>query len=967
MTSEISSSPNSENRNQMDAAAQSFAASTVVQDTADATATPVTSDAIAPKAPTITSAIDDAGGATASFISGSVIDDNTPTFHGTAEPNVIVELYGMNERLLGSVRADANGNWSFTVPALAEGFEQVGVKAVDDAGNRSGWGNNVKLTVDTLSPSATITHGTDDTGSIIGDFASGRKVDDTTPTLHGTASAAGIVKIYEGDVLKGSVATDASGQWSFTPGALSEGRHTFTASLTPEGSNEGPRIGAFDFTVDTVAPKAPSITSAIDSVGSKTGIFASGSIIDDNTPTFHGTAQANVVVELYGMGQRLLGSTRADASGKWSFTVPALADGFEQVGVKAVDDAGNRSGWGNNVKFTVDTSPNVSIAYGYDGAGGITGNFASGATVDDTTPTLHGYANPHGKLWIYVDNVLKGDATADASGKWSHTLSGLGNGQYSVSAVLMNDWVPVVRSAEFVINVSVAAVDTPVITSVVDDVGSKAGHVEANGMTDDLRPEVQGTAGAGHLVKLYDGTVLLGSVVADASGQWSFTPAADFALGQHQLIAEAMDAVGNRSAKTQPWSITVGVDTEVVSITHGYDGAGGITGNFASGATVDDTTPTLHGQATPHGQVWIYVDNVLKGNVTADASGNWSHTLSGLGNGQYSVSAALMNGWTEAARSAEFVINVGVATVDMPVITSVVDDVGSKAGHVEANGMTDDLRPEVQGTAGAGHLVKLYDGTVLLGSVVADASGQWSFTPAADFALGQHQLIAEAMDAVGNRSAKTQPWSITVGVDTEVVSITHGYDGAGGITGNFASGATVDDTTPTLHGQATPHGQVWIYVDNVFKGNVTADASGNWSKTLSGLSDGPHSISAALMDGWAEASRSAEFVINVATPPVVGTIDMRDDGDNVLNLSVSDVLQQGGKDLFHVNGDVQMRIKGDAGDTVNLEDMLADGMDSGDWVNAGDTAVNGVSYVSYQHSTLEAELLVQQGVTVNLV
>ena len=121
------------------------------------------------------------------------------------------------------------------------------------------------------------------------------------------------------------------------------------------------------------------------------------------------------------------------------------------------------------------------------------------------------------------------------------------------------------------------------------------------------------------------------------------------------------------------------------------------------------------------------------------------------------------------------------------------------------------------------------------------------------------------------------------------------------------------------------------------------------------------------MDGWAEASRSAEFVINVATPPVVGTIDMRDDGDNVLNLSVSDVLQQGGKDLFHVNGDVQMRIKGDAGDTVNLEDMLADGMDSGDWVNAGDTAVNGVSYVSYQHSTLEAELLVQQGVTVNLV
>lgn len=99
----------------------------------------------------------------------------------------------------------------------------------------------------------------------------------------------------------------------------------------------------------------------------------------------------------------------------------------------------------------------------------------------------------------------------------------------------------------------------------------------------------------------------------------------------------------------------------------------------------------------------------------------------------------------------------------------------------------------------------------------------------------------------------------------------------------------------------------------------------------------------------------------------VEVIDITGTGNNTLKLSLSDVLGQGSMDLFHTSSEVQMMVKGDAGDTVMLEDMLPNGMTPGVWNFGGTVSVEGVNYVSYHYSTMDAELLVQQGVHVNLV
>lgn len=96
-------------------------------------------------------------------------------------------------------------------------------------------------------------------------------------------------------------------------------------------------------------------------------------------------------------------------------------------------------------------------------------------------------------------------------------------------------------------------------------------------------------------------------------------------------------------------------------------------------------------------------------------------------------------------------------------------------------------------------------------------------------------------------------------------------------------------------------------------------------------------------------------------------INLTGTGNNTLSLSLGDVLQQGGKDLFNHSGNVQMMVKGNAGDKVNLSDLLPESGDVGDWNNSGNVTVGGVVYAVWQHSALDAALLVQNGVTTNLL
>src|SRR5262249_26512575 len=148
----------------------------------------------------------------------------------------------------------------------------------------------------------------------------------SNPALKGTGKPNTLVTIKNGSIVLGTVMTDSTGAWSFTPVGLADGAYTLTATQTGSPGNSG--TATLSFTLDRTAP----LLSA--ALVSDTGNSASDGITSN--PAIKGTGQANTLVTIK-EGSTVLGTTMADAAGAWSYTPPALLDGAHTLTVSQTD------------------------------------------------------------------------------------------------------------------------------------------------------------------------------------------------------------------------------------------------------------------------------------------------------------------------------------------------------------------------------------------------------------------------------------------------------------------------------------------------------------------------------------------------------------------------------------------------------------------------------------------------------
>ena len=132
---------------------------------------------------------------------------------------------------------------AFGTPGVVEPFSTADLTALDVVG----W-NNAGTTAPVVTVSLSV-----DTGSSSADKVT------SNPTITGTGNAGAVVTITEGTTTLGTTTANASGAWSFTPTTLANGVHTITASETDSSGNTG--SASLTFTLDTVAPLAPTIAS----------------------------------------------------------------------------------------------------------------------------------------------------------------------------------------------------------------------------------------------------------------------------------------------------------------------------------------------------------------------------------------------------------------------------------------------------------------------------------------------------------------------------------------------------------------------------------------------------------------------------------------------------------------------------------------------------------------------------------
>ena len=751
--------------------------------------------------PVITNVTDNVGNTATTIVSGSPTNDATPTLSGTAEANSVVTIFDGGTQI-AVVTADASGAWTFTPDtALGEGSHSFTVRATDPLGNVSAvsapWSVVVDLTAPTVPTLDTVNDNVP--GGVTGNLTSGQVTNDNTPTIGGTGQAGSTIHILNNGTEIGTTTVDGSGNWSFTPTTpLGDGSYALRAYATDAAGNASANSSVFSFTVDTTGPVAPVVTSVIDDIAPVTGTLTSGAATNDARPTFNGTGEVGATVHVIVDGNEI-GTAVVNALGSWTFTPGSnLSDGQHAIVFNATDPAGNVSSTTAPFNLTVDTIvPSAPvIATAADNVGSIQTPLSSGQSTDDTTPTLNGTAEANATITVYENGLPVGTAQADGTGAWSFTPSTpLSSGSHTWTATATDAAGNVgPASPGFTLIVDTTAPNAPVISQAIDDVGSITGPLTSGQTTDDAVPRLVGTSEPFAIVKIYEGTTLVGTGTADASGSWSILLSTTLTAGAHSFTAQATDAAGNTSASSTSFSLTVDITPPALPVlTSIVDDVGNAPTPVANGGFTNDAQPTITGTAEAGSTVKIFDNGVQIGSVTA-TGGAWSYTPSpALSNGPHTLTFTATDAIGNAsAPTAGYVINVDTVAPGAPVITSVIDDVGSVTGPVTGTNPTNDTRPTLNGTAEANATVRIYDGITLVGTVTADGSGNWTL-PQTTLPLteGTHNFTVTATDAAGNTSVASAVTTIIV--DTIAPTAPTGTFNADGsvLTGNAEAGSTV--------------------------------------------------------------------------------------------------------------------------------------------------------------------------------
>ncbi len=437
-------------------------------------------------------------GGTATYAGGSGSASLTFTYTVAAGQSA-TDLTVSSFNLAGGTVSDAAGNAANL--SAATGYNPAGTLKVDTSTT------SAPPPASPPPPSAgpiTIALASD-TGASSGDRIT------SNPALTGTADPNAVVRFQiDGQAIATTVTANASGVWSFTPSGLADGQHTIVAGDT----------ASLAFTLDRIAP-APVITS---------GVIADGKV------TLNGTSSAGDEISIYD-GGTWLGFATTGSNDTWSFTGSAASGVTHSYGINGTDLAGNMGrGTINYVPGVTTTPPPEPIPAPTPepapapATGPVTMRLTSdtGASSSDritSNAALTGTAAPNAVVSFRIDGqAIAATATANASGVWSFTPSGLADGQHTI---LAGD----TASLSFTLDRTAPA---PGLTSV------SSGNGKAT---------LTGTGSAGDQISIYDGASWLGFATTGSNGTWSFT--ANAAAGAtHSYGINATDLAGNMGGGT---------------------------------------------------------------------------------------------------------------------------------------------------------------------------------------------------------------------------------------------------------------------------------------------------------------------------------------------------------------------------------------------------------------------------------
>ncbi|MFP9430875.1 Ig-like domain-containing protein [Enterobacter sp. LM3] len=769
---------------------------------------------------------------------------------------------------------------------------------------------------------------TDNVGIITGALVPGVSTDDALPVLNGSGTPGSLIQVYDNGRLVGSATVNFEGKWYWQPEvALPEGKHDFQFAALARGKQSA-KSPSLNFTVDLTPPDKPVNISITD--GNDKDLSAGG-VTNTNPLQLSGKGEPGDTVLLYD-GDKLTGSTVVDASGNWraEITLPSEGDHNLQVGFR--DPAGNVGAKSDPVTVDYDITPPDA-----PGAIEITDDNArdlSAGGVTNTNPLhLSGKGEPGDTVLLYDGDKLTGSTVVDASGNWRAEITLPSEGDHNLQVGFRDPAGNVgAKSDPVVVDYDITSPDAPVPDVLKNSVGK---DLILQGLSNDDHVNMAGKNGAaGDIVKLYDGNTLIGSSIVNAEGSWSVSGDLIGGDGNHNLNATFTDPAGNESERSAP--VTVDLDTVAE----------------APLFSLTDNTPTLTGSVgsvEPHALVTIYNGTAPVASFSANADGSWTwHPSPALSEGNYQFTAKQTDaaGNTSAASPPQ-VFNVATTVNDFNDTTGQGWTFASAWSGV---GVFDGQQVQLSGGRSAGHSTA---GDIMSRTFHVEAGHTYNFS------------VRSIVWATTGIPIDNPSHYLTITVDG--VKVVDNVQVVNGIYGGSWTASTSGNVVITISDSTDTNGVgSWIVLDNFTVRGQGAPVSALFSEdeaTHSPFSLVEHVLALTDTVDSIDLSRAAELSHTAAQD--LHAVSLKGHGQNQLNIRIDDVLTLGQENQFLDDGTKQLMVQGDKGDKVTLESIAGEhGVEK--WNAQEDVTVGGVVYHVYQNDSHDAEVLIQQGIQIQL-
>ncbi|MBJ6765056.1 Ig-like domain repeat protein [Myxococcaceae bacterium JPH2] len=600
-----------------------------------------------------------------------------------------------------------------------------------------------------------------------------------------------------------------------------DGSYHFEVFAQDAAGNVSAAPRTFDWTLDTVPPTAPVISSpthqqmvggsvpvsgTVDGLGQSVDVYVDGSA----------TAQAATVTGM-----------------TWSVTLTPVftSSGGHFIQAVARDAAGNVSPMSIRV-FTVDVTPPAAPVI-------------LSPAMNARVPTLKPMVQVSAEVGSGVTAAIQSSpisvnvAAGAGPGLWNlQPAANLTDGTAYTMVVTATDAYGNASTSNVTFTVDVSPPAAPTVSQPVNGGPPLTSNVV----------HVTGTAEAGSTVSFTLGSSPLGTVLA-TGGAFSFDIPVSLADGAYLLKVQATDVAGNLSAVT---NVNFSMDTQTP--------APPVIAQPTQGSAVPSKTPSFSGTAEGNSFVSLAVTATgattggpYTASTTAAAGGGW--TISSLTpatplseGGTYVVTATATDAAGHvSAVSASVAFRIDTLSPAAPVIV-----------EPASNAFVKTTTPLLRGTAEPGATVKAtFPGAIVI-MALANSTGDWALTAPA-LSQGALTVTVIATDAAAHDSPAA---TVSFTVDTQAP--------AAPVVSSPASGALLNTGSPTFSGTAEADATVVIMKGGTGIGTATVSSGGAWTFNAPlSFGEGTQTLTFRTKDraGNESADSSLTFQVDTVPPP----------------------------------------------------------------------------------------------------